>query len=169
MAIRPLSFLRDVRCWLKHVNQVMKRNSVFGLLAAGLLAACASSSSRLVAPARPAIDPAEVRIYRTPPRHYQEIAVLDATSGAKFYHGTPQGEAEALQRLKEEAAKVGANGVLVTLLGDRSSGTLGVGVAGGGVSSGRGNFVAGGGSVSGGAPIVQNAAQGIAIYVSDQR
>jgi uncharacterized membrane protein YgcG len=110
-----------------------------------------------------------VRIYRTPPRHYQEIAVLDATSGAKFYHGTPQGESEALQRLKEEAAKVGANGVLVTLLGDRSSGTLGVGVAGGGVSSGRGNFVAGGGSVSGGAPIVQNAAQGIAIYVSNQR
>lgn len=169
MAIRPLSFLGDVPRWLKHVNQVMKGNSVFGLLAACLLAACANSSSRLVAPARPAIDPAEVRIYRTPPRHYQEIAVLDATSGAKFYHGTRHGEAEALQRLKEEAAKVGANGVLVTLLGDRSSGTLGVGVAGGGVSSGRGNFVAGGGSVSGGAPIVQNAAQGIAIYVSDQR
>ena len=77
-----------------------------------LLAGCAGSSARLLAPARPAIDPAAVRIYRTPPQHYQEIAVLDATSGAKFFRGSPQGEAEALQRLKEEAAKVGANGVL---------------------------------------------------------
>ena len=107
------------------------------LLAAYLLAGCAGSSSRLLAPARPAIDPAAVRIYRTPPQHYQEIAVLDATSGAKFFHGSPQGEAEALQRLKEEAAKVGANGVLLTLVGDRSRGVLGVGVGGGGISSGR--------------------------------
>ena len=46
-----------------------------------------------------------------------------------------QGEAEALQRLKEEAAKVGANGVLLTLVGDRSRGALGVGVGGGGISA----------------------------------
>ena len=92
---------------------------------------------------------------------------MDATSGAKFLRGTQQGEAEALQRLKEEAAKVGANGVLVTLVGDRSRGVLGVGVGGGGISSGHRNFVAGEGSVSGGVPIVQNSAQGIAIYVSD--
>jgi hypothetical protein len=136
-------------------------------LAILLLAGCAGSSARLLAPARPAIDPAAVRIYRTPPQHYQEIAALDATSGAKFLRGTQQGEAEALQRLKEEAAKVGANGVLLTLVGDRSRGVLGVGVGGGGISSGHRNFVAGEGSVSGGVPIVQNSAQGIAIYVFD--
>ncbi len=132
-----------------------------------LLAGCAGSSTRLLAPARPAIDPAAVRIYRTPPQHYQEIAALDATSGAKFVRGSQQGEAEALQRLKEEAAKVGANGVLLTLVGDRSRGVLGVGVGGGGISSGHRTFVAGEGSVSGGVPIVQNSAQGIAIYVFD--
>jgi len=131
------------------------------------LAGCASSSTRLLAPTRPAIDPAAVQIYRTPPQHYQEIALLDATSGAKFVHGSLQGEAQALQRLKEEAAKVGANGVLVTLVGDRSRGVLGVGVGGGGISSGHRSFVAGEGSVSGGVPIVQNSAQGIAIYVFD--
>ena len=136
-------------------------------LAILLLAGCAGSSIRLLAPARPAIDPAAVRIYRTPPQHYQEIAALDATSGAKFFRGSQQGEAEALQRLKEEAAKVGANGVLLTLVGDRSRGVLGVGVGGGGISSGHRNFVAGEGSVSGGVPIVQNSAQGIAIYVFD--
>ena len=146
-----------------------RRNSILGLLAAGLLAGCASSSSRLVAPARPAINPAEVRIYQSPPPRYQEIAILDATSGPRFFHGSPQGEADAIRRLQEEAAKVGANGVLLTLVGDRSSGTLGVGVGGGGISAGRHSAVAGEGSVGGAAPIVQNAAQGVAIYVFDQR
>jgi len=136
-------------------------------LAILLLAGCAGSSAQLLAPARPAIDSAAVRIYRTPPLRFEEIAVLDATSGAKFFRGSPQGEAEALQRLREEAAKVGANGVLLTLISDRSRGVLGVGVGGGGISSGHRNFVAGEGSVSGGVPIVQNSAQGIAIYVFD--
>lgn len=101
-----------------------------------------------------------------PPRHYQEIAVLDATSGARFFRGTPEGEAEAIERLKEEAAKVGANGVLLTLVGDRPSGTIGIGIGGGGISAGRRSVVAGGGSASGAAPIVRNSAQGIAIYVT---
>ena len=140
-----------------------------GLLAACLLAGCAGSSSRLLAPARPAISPAEVRIYRVPPRHYEEIAVLDATSGVRLFQGSADGEADALQRLKEEAARVGANGVLLTLVGDRPSGAIGLGVGGGGISSGRRSVVAGEGSASGAAPIVRNAAQGIAIYVSDPR
>ena len=147
----------------------MKSLSLFALLAAVLLVGCASSSTRLVAPARPALSPAEVRVYRTAPPRYQEIALLDATSGARFFHGSPEGEAEAIARLKVEAARVGANGVLITSLGDRASGMLGVGVGGGGISGGRRNVVAGGGSVSGAAPIVSNAAQGIAIYVPGQR
>ena len=113
-----------------------------------------------MAPARPALSPAEVRVYRTAPPRYQEIALLDATSGARFFHGSPEGEAEAIARLKVEAARVGANGVLITSLGDRASGMLGVGVGGGGISGGRRNVVAGGGSVSGAAPIVSNAAAG---------
>lgn len=146
----------------------MKWISAVALLAVCFLADCASSSSRLIAPARPAISPAEVRIYHAPPHHYREIAVLDATSGARFFHGSPEGEAEAIARLKVEAAKVGANGVLLTLVGERPNGAIGVGVGGGGISGGRHSVVAGGGSVSGGAPIVSNAAQGIAIYVTDQ-
>lgn len=139
---------------------------IFTLLLGCLLVGCAGSSSRLIAPARPAVSPAEVRIFHMPPRHYQEIAVLDATSGARFFRGTPEGEAEAIERLKEEAAKVGANGVLLTLVGDRPSGTIGIGIGGGGISAGRRSVVAGGGSASGAAPIVRNSAQGIAIYVT---
>ena len=153
---------------LKANHQAMRFLRSFSVLAVGLLAGCASSSSRLIAPARPAINPAEVRIYRTPPRNYQEIAVLDATSAARLFHGTPQGENEALQRLKEEAARVGANGVLLTLVGDRSRGAIGVGVGGGSASYQRRNGAVVSGAASGAAPIVQNSAQGIAIYVSGQ-
>ena len=141
---------------------------VFTLLLGCLLVGCAGSSSRLIAPARPAVVPEQVRIYRVPPPRYQEIALLDATAGPRLFHGTPEGEAEAIHRLKEEAAKVGANGVLLTLVGDRPSGTLGVGIGGGGISAGRRNVVAGGGSASGAAPIVRNSAQGIAIYVPSE-
>lgn len=153
----------------RDVEEDMKWFSAIALLIVCFLAGCASSSSRLVAPARPALNPADVRVYRTAPRHYQEIALVDASSGAHFFHGSPEGEAEAIQRLREEAARVGANGVIITLLGDRPQGSLGVGVGGGGISAGRRSVVAGGGSVSGGAPLVSNTAQGIAIYVADQR
>jgi hypothetical protein len=147
----------------------MKSFALLALTATVFLAGCASSSTRLIAPARPALSPAEVRIYRTPPPHYQEIAFLDASSGARFFHGSPEGEAEAIARLQVEAARVGANGVLITLLGDRAQGSLGVGVGGGGISGGRRGGVAGEGAVSGAAPLVSNAAQGIAIFVTDQR
>lgn len=146
----------------------MKSLSVFALLAVCLLAGCASSSSRLVGPARPPLNPADVRIYRTAPLHYTEVAVLDATSGARLFHGTAQGEAEAIARLKVEAAKVGANGVLITSLGDRSNGTLGVGVGGGEFSSSRHSVIATGGEVGGAAPLVSNGAEGIAIYVPNE-
>ncbi|MEP6976382.1 MAG: hypothetical protein ABI897_13110, partial [Spartobacteria bacterium] len=100
---------------------------------------------------------------------YQEIAVLDATSNARFFHGSAEGETDAIERLKAEAARVGANGIILTQVGDRPSGTLGVGVGGGGISAGRRSVVAGGGSASGAAPIVRNGAAGIAIYVADSR
>ena len=146
----------------------MKGVSTVGLMAALLVAGCASSSHRLIAPARPPINPEEVRIYTSPPRHYQEIAVVEATSGGTLFHGSARGEAEALQSLKEEAAKIGANGVLLTLVEDRASGSIGVGVGSGGVSFGRRSVTAVSGGVSGGAPIVHNAAQGLAIYVPSQ-
>ena len=136
----------------KSINQATRWGA--SLLALGLLASCAGSSA--------------VRVYRFPPRHYQEIAVLEATSGARLYHGSAAGEADAIRRLREEAAKVGANGVLLTQVGDRPSGAIGIGVGGGGVSAGRHTAVAGEGSASGSAPVVRNAAEGIAIYVVDR-
>ena len=67
--------------------------------------------------------------------------------------------------MKEDAAKLGANGVLLTGMGEHYSGSLGIGVGGYGYSSGHSDFTAGGGSVGVEGPIVQTGVHGIAIYV----
>jgi hypothetical protein len=134
--------------------------------AACWLAGCASSSSHLLAPARPPIRPDQVKVYRVAPKNYQQIATLDATSGGRFFHGNERSDAEVIERLKEEAAKVGANGVLLSLVGDEPSGSIGLGLGGGGYASRSSGF---NGEASGSAPLVQTAAHGLAIYVPSRR
>lgn len=144
----------------------MNLRVVGSLVVVSLLTGCAGSSSHLLAPARPPISPDQVQIYQTAPARYQEIARLDATSGPRFFHGSRQTDAEAIQRLKEEAARVGANGVLLTVVGDEPSGSIGIAVGGGGYTSRRSAV---NGEAAGAAPLVQTGAHGIAIYVSTQR
>ncbi len=67
--------------------------------------------------------------------------------------------------MKEDAAKLGANGVLLTGIADQYGGSLGVGIGGFGVSGGRSHVTAGGGSVAFGGPIVHKGVEGLAIYV----
>ena len=143
----------------------MKFRLLGALGAVAFLVGCAGSSSQMLAPARPPLRPDQVQVYRTPPPHYQQIARLDATSGPRFFHGSQQTDAEAIESLKIEAAKVGANGVLLTLVGDEPSGSLGIGVGGGGYSQ---KCVVNGGA-AGSAPVVQTSAHGIAIYVFGRR
>lgn len=135
-------------------------------LAALLIAGCASSSSRVIGQARPPIRPEQVRVYEAAPPRYEEIATLDASSAARFFHGSRQTDDEAIQRLKEEAAKVGANGILLTLVGDEPSGSIGIGVGGGGYAT---RHSAVGGEASGAAPLVKTGAHGLAIYAPGQR
>lgn len=135
----------------------MKRLLLIPLLIA--LAGCASVNRVMLGPARPAISPDLVKVYQVPPRRYEEIARLDATSGAGF--GT-QGQTDAaIDRLAREAAKLGANGVL--LLGVESVGSpLDVGVGAG--SYGH----HGGASVGVGVPTTQRRAAGVAIHVIEE-
>lgn len=69
---------------------------------------------------------------------------------------------KAIQRLKEQAAKLGANGILLRGAGDQYGGT---------VSSGSATAIANGNSATAfgtgvSAPIIHKSAAGIAIYVS---
>ncbi len=121
-----------------------------------LLAGCAGTSKVMLGQARAPIDPAQVRIYSTPPVGAVEIAQLESTSAVGF--GT-QGQTDAaVARLKKEAAALGANGVVL----------MGVGSSGSpvGMSVGAGSY---GGHTAGGVgigiPTTQKRAAGVAIYV----
>ncbi|GAB3101998.1 hypothetical protein [Lysobacter terrae] len=124
-----------------------------------VLAGCASTHHVMLGQARPAIDPSQVKVYQVPPKKYEEIARLDAKSGAGF--GTQGQINSAIDRLAREAAKLGANGVI--LLGvDQTASPVSFGVGGG--SFGR----HGGASVGLGIPTAQQRADGIAIYVIEE-
>jgi hypothetical protein len=146
----------------------MLRNFAIGLSALCLIG-CASSSYTIVGQVRPPIDPGDVEIFTTPPRHYEEIALLDASSAGGFGRPTEAGTNEAIYKMKEQAAKLGANGVLLTGMGEQYGGSLGIGIGGFGVSGGRHHFTAGGGNVGFGGPIVHQGAHGMAIYVPGRR
>lgn len=85
---------------------------IAGLLAAAALSGCASSHI-LVGQARPSISPAQVRIYLDPPPRFEKVAVLNANSSASWAV-TNQGKTnKVIERMKQEAADLGANGVLL--------------------------------------------------------
>ena len=131
------------------------------LLPLALLAACATSSM-VTGRVRPPIDPAQVRIYQAPPPGgFEEIARLETQSGALVY-GEQNKLNSVLVHLREEAAKLGANGVLLvgTENGYGGGGTS-VGVSGG--SFGSHSY----GGVGVGVDITpkKKYAHGIAIYV----
>ncbi len=128
--------------------------------AAALLAACTSSSHVLVGTARPAISPDQVKIYFEPPPKYEQIATLDASSGSMSF--SDQGKTdEAIAKLKAEAAKVGANGILLQGVEKHQTGSIGLGVGGGSY----GPSSASGGSVGGSGGLYNKNAKGLAIYV----
>lgn len=107
------------------------------LILALALAGCATSHVLTGTP-RPPIDPAQVRIYHSPPPGgYEEIAILETSSGA-FTYGEQNKIDSVLRKLRQEAASLGANGVLFQGSGHGYGGSsVSVG-AGGGRVSGRG-------------------------------
>ena len=82
------------------------------------LVGCAASSHILVGEAREPIDPSNVKIYLDYPEKYEKIALIDA--GSNFAFKDPEilfdwqsKMDKAMQRLKIEAAQLGANGILI--------------------------------------------------------
>jgi hypothetical protein len=126
-----------------------------------LLAACSTSSHVLVGTARPPISPDSVRVYRQPPLRYEEIATLNATSQGSFAITGQQNMDKAIERLKAEAAKLGANGVLLGEVHDQQTGSIGTGVGSGSYGPSGGSSVGVGGSFG----ITNKAASALAIYV----
>jgi len=135
----------------------------FALAVSVLLSACASSHLLTGTPRAP-IDPALVQIYHVAPAApYEEIAQLTTHSGALTY-GEQNKVNSVLNKLRREAAKLGANGVLFVGSHDEAGGSA-VSI-GGGVGRGGGrSFSSGGVGVS--ISPKQKHAVGIAIYVEE--
>lgn len=134
-----------------------------GLVSVTLLAGCATSHV-MVGNSRPPISPSEVKIYLHPPAKYDEIAILDTSSKGSFSF-TSQGKMDVVvERLKEEAAKLGANGILLQSTGDQYAGSVSTGV---GTATASGNSAWGVGTGFSAAAF-QKAGSGIAIYVADR-
>ena len=98
-------------------------NTITVFLALVLLFGCATGSSIITGTKRPAIDPSEVTIYLDPPAEYEAIGIIKVSSEVGFSRQKAQDR--AMEALKSRAAKVGANGVLLTNTGSQSVGTAG--------------------------------------------
>jgi hypothetical protein len=125
------------------------------------LVGCAPSTHVLVGTARPPIAPDQVKIYSTPPANYQEIAVLDASSKSAFGTGGQKSVDKVIERLKIEAAKLGANGVILEGFQDSQTGSIGTGVGSDSYSRSSSVGVGVGGSLG----IYKKTGHGDAIYV----
>lgn len=85
------------------------------------LAACASSHIITGTPRQP-IEPAQVKLYSSAPAKFEEIAIIEASSKGFLAFTDQQKINVVIERLKEEAAKLGANGVLLQMTGSESTG-----------------------------------------------
>lgn len=132
------------------------------LLAIALLLAACASRPLVTGTARAPIDPAQVRVYYSaPPAGYEEIARLEVNSGA-FTFGDQNKTNAVIERLRRQAAGLGANGVLLLGTADGHGGT-GVSVGGGGGRIGGRGYSGMGVGVT--VSPSQRHASGIAIHV----
>jgi hypothetical protein len=100
--------------------RTMKYIFLFAIL---LLAGCASGSSIVVGEVREAIDPNQVKLYLEIPETYEVIGIVTASSDAGW---TEQGSVDyAVEELKNQAARLGANGVLIESTGSQNSTVVG--------------------------------------------
>lgn len=91
--------------------------AIAALIAVLLVSACATGSAVVTGTKRPAIAPSAVQLYSKPPAEYDVVGIVEASSDAGL---TEQGSMDyAVEELKKQAAAIGANGLLITSVGER--------------------------------------------------
>jgi hypothetical protein len=128
------------------------------------LAACVSSH-QLIGTAREPVSADRVQLFTEAPLlPYERIAVVKASS-KRSWSFTFEGKAEVVvQRLKQEAGKLGANGVLLESISDESGAAIGADV-GTGYEGPRGTIDVGVGAST---LMLQRYGRGIAIYLPER-
>jgi hypothetical protein len=82
-------------------------------------------SSVLVGSKRPPIDAASVKLYLQAPKRYEQVAILSADARNAF--ASEQNLTNnTIERLKREAASIGANGILLQGVESKQVGSTGI-------------------------------------------
>lgn len=102
---------------------------LLSLLFALIVGACAitNETSVVIGKTRPPISPDQVKLYTKAPAKYEEIAIISADAAHDFMR-KQQLMNISIANLKAEAAKVGANGILLDSVGDYYVGSSGIAV-----------------------------------------
>ncbi len=91
------------------------------LVLAATLVGCAASSVVITGPVRSAIDPQAVRIYTSAPANFEEVAVLTASRRAVSSAGGETAINKVIDDMRSQAARLGANGLLLEDFSDAQS------------------------------------------------
>lgn len=95
-----------------------------------VLAAC-TSSQIVTGTVRAPIEPDQVKIYASPPEgEYEEVAVLSASSEWSWAFTGQQQTNSVVKGLKKRAAGLGANGIIITGLDEKTADSIGVDLSG---------------------------------------
>lgn len=139
------------------------RSRYFSLFVVWVMLTGCASSHVLIGQTRPAISPAQVKIYVRPPANYQEVAIVQASDRGAFGITDQIRMNKVISRLKKEAAALGANGILLSGVSDQAVGAVNSSSA---TATAYGNSAyAYGTGVS--SPIMQKSGSGMAIYVPE--
>lgn len=87
-------------------------NKLFAIAVVLLLCSCATGSAIVTGVARPPINASDVLLYTETPKNYEVIGIVKASSDAGW--SEQKSIDYAIGELKNQAAKLGANGVLIT-------------------------------------------------------
>ena len=109
---------------IANINPLTSMKNIFiAFIVMFAVSSCATGSYILTGQKREPIDPAQVLLYTTPPTKYDVIGIVNASSESGW---TQQGDMDlAIAKLKKLAAKLGANGVLISVTGESTSSTVG--------------------------------------------
>ncbi len=110
-------------------------------------------------------SPTEVRLYRTAPDNFEEIAIVTASAGHDFQKSSSLMNS-AIQRIKEEAAKVGANGVILIEIKERDAPKVITTYGHAVVSGTSGSAYASGNTISVNRGDAYTRLKGVAVYVT---
>ncbi len=102
------------------VQKMLLLRFFMAALSAVYLSGCATGSTLVTGVKRVAINSEQVRVYHSSPDNYEVIGMVKSSSAMGF--GEQHNLDLALEEIKEQAAKVGANGIILQNTGEVTTG-----------------------------------------------